>query len=173
MRRSKHATLKGKGLGKIVDAVHISERTPEVADRAVPRHWEGDLIASSGNSYIATLVERHTRYIMLVKVASSKTAAVIDALIKQSEKLPEELYKTLTWDRGCEMSNHKAFTLATHIQVYFCDPKSPWQRGSNENTDRSLRQYFFEGNGPKCSFSAEIKSSCETTKRNAYKSVRL
>jgi IS30 family transposase len=173
MRRSKHATLKGKGLGKIVDAVHISERTPEVADRAVPRHWEGDLIASSGNSYIATLVERHSRYIMLVKVASSKTAAVIDALIKQSKKLPEELYKTLTWDRGCEMSNHKAFTLATHIQVYFCDPKSPWQRGSNENTDRSLRQYFFEGNGPKCSFSAEIKSSCETTKRNAYKNVRL
>jgi IS30 family transposase len=145
MRRSKHATLKGKGLGKIVDAVHISERPPEVADRAVPGHWEGDLIAGSGNSYIATLVERHSRYVMLVKVGSNKTVAVIDALIKQSKKLPEELYKTLTWDRGCEMSNHKAFTLATDIQVYFCDPKSPWQRGSNENTNRLLRQYFPKG----------------------------
>jgi IS30 family transposase len=145
MRRSKHATLKGKGLGKIVDAVHISERPPEVADRAVPGHWEGDLIVGSGNSYIATLVERHSRYVMLVKVGSNKTVAVIDALIKQSKKLPEELYKTLTWDRGCEMSNHKAFTLATDIQVYFCDPKSPWQRGSNENTNRLLRQYFPKG----------------------------
>jgi IS30 family transposase len=145
MRRSKHATLKGKGLGKIVDAVHISERPPEVADRAVPGHWEGDLIAGSGNSYIATLVERHSRYVMLVKVGSNKTVAVIDALIKQSKKLPEELYKTLTWDRGCEMSNHKAFTLATDIQVYFCDPKSPWQRGSNENTNRLLRQYLPKG----------------------------
>jgi IS30 family transposase len=145
MRRSKHATLKGKGLGKIVDAVHISERPPEVADRAVPGQWEGDLIAGSGNSYIATLVERHSRYVMLVKVASNKTAAVISALINQSKKLPDELYKTLTWDRGCEMSNHKEFTLATNIQVYFCDPKSPWQRGSNENTNRLLRQYFPKG----------------------------
>jgi IS30 family transposase len=145
MRRSKHATLKGKGLGKIVDAVHISERPPEVADRAVPGHWEGDLIAGSGNSYIATLVERHSRYVMLVKVASNTTAAVISALINQSKKLPDELYKTLTWDRGCEMSNHKEFTLATNIQVYFCDPKSPWQRGSNENTNRLLRQYFPKG----------------------------
>jgi IS30 family transposase len=135
MRRFKHATLKGKGLGKIVDAVHISVRPPEVADRAVPGHWEGDLIAGSGNSYIATLVEWHSRYVMLVKVASNKTAAVISALINQSKKLPDELYKTLTWDRGCEMSNHKEFTLATDIQVYFCDPKSPWQRGSNENTN--------------------------------------
>lgn len=145
MRRSKHATLKGKGLGKIVDAVNISERPPEVEDRAVPGHWEGDLIAGSGNSYIATLVERHSRYVMLAKVSSNKTAAVIDALIKQSKKLPSELYKTLTWDRGCEMSNHKRFTLATDIQVYFCDPKSPWQRGSNENTNRLLRQYFPKG----------------------------
>jgi IS30 family transposase len=145
MRRSKHATLKGKGLGKIVDAVNISERPPEVEDRAVPGHWEGDLIAGSGNTYIATLVERHSRYVMLAKVSSNKTVAVIDALIKQSKKLPNELYKTLTWDRGCEMSNHKRFTLATDIQVYFCDPKSPWQRGSNENTNRLLRQYFPKG----------------------------
>jgi IS30 family transposase len=145
MRRSKHATLKGKGLGKIVDAVNISERPAEVADRAVPGHWEGDLIAGSGNSYIATLVERHSRYVMLVKVGSSKTAAVIGALIENSKKLPDEIYKTLTWDRGSEMSNHKEFTLATDIQVYFCDPKSPWQRGSNENTNRLLRQYFPKG----------------------------
>jgi len=145
IRRSKHATLKGKGLGKIVDAVHISERPPEVEDRAVPGHWEGDLIAGSGNSYIATLVERHSRYVMLAKVSNNKTVTVINALIKQSKKLPEELYKTLTWDRGSEMSNHKMFTLATDIQVYFCDPKSPWQRGSNENTNRLLRQYFPKG----------------------------
>jgi IS30 family transposase len=145
MRRSKHATLKGKGLGKIVDAVHISERPPEADDRAVPGHWEGDLIVGSGNSYIATLVERHSRYVMLAKVKSNKTAVVIEALIQQSKKLPDELYKTLTWDRGHEMSNHKAFTLATDIRVYFCDPKSPWQRGSNENTNRLLRQYFPKG----------------------------
>ena len=145
MRRSKHATLKGKGLGRIVDAVHISKRPPEVNDRAVPGHWEGDLIAGSGNSYIATLVERHSRYVMLAKVCNNKTATVIKALISQSKKLPEELYKTLTWDRGAEMSDHKAFTLATDIQVYFCDPRAPWQRGSNENTNRLLRQYFPKG----------------------------
>ena len=145
IRRSKHATLKGKGLGKIVDAVRISERPPEVKDRAVPGHREGDLIAGSGNSYIATLVERHSRYVMLAKVSNNKTVTVINALIKQSKKLPEELYKTLTWDRGSEMSNHKMFTLATDIQVYFCDPKSPWQRGSNENSNRLLRQYFPKG----------------------------
>jgi IS30 family transposase len=129
MRRSKHATLKCKGLGKILDAVNISERQPEVKDRVVPGHWEGDLIAGSGNSYIATLVERHSRYVMLAKVLSNKTIAIIDALIKQSKKLPDELYKTLTWDRGCEMSNHKMFTMATDIQVYFCNPESPLQRG--------------------------------------------
>ena len=145
IRRSKHASLKGKGLGKIVDAVHISERPPEVEDRAIPGHWEGDLIAGASNSYIATLVERHSRYVMLAKVKSNKTCDVIKPLIKQSKKLPKELYKSLTWDRGCEMSAHKEFTLATDIQVYFCDPKSPWQRGSNENTNRLLRQYFPKG----------------------------
>ena len=145
MRRSKHATLKGKGLGQIVDPVHISERPAEVADRAVPGHWEGDLIAGSKNSYIATLVERHSRYVLLAKVSTNKTVDVISALIEQSKKLPDELYKTLTWDRGCEMTKHKEFTIATDIQVYFCDPKSPWQRGSNENTNRLLRQYFPKG----------------------------
>ncbi|MFT6711068.1 MAG: IS30 family transposase, partial [Arenicella sp.] len=145
MRRSRHATLKRKGLGGIVDAVSISERPASVEDRAVPGHWEGDLIAGPNNSYIATLVERHPRYVMLAKVESRHTNKVIEALIKQSRKLPSELYKSFTWDRGSELSGHKNFTLATDIDVYFCDPYSPWQRGSNENTDRLLRQYFPKG----------------------------
>jgi len=145
MRRSKHASLKGKGLGKIVDAVSIRERPASAEDRAVPGHWEGDLIAGSKNSFIATLVERQTRYVMLAKVENKSTDAVISALINQARKLPSELYRSLTWDRGSELSDHKKFTLATDIQVYFCDPKSPWQRGSNENTNRLLRQYFPKG----------------------------
>ena len=145
MRRSKHASLKGKGLGKIVDAVSIRERPASAEDRAVPGHWEGDLIAGSKNSYIATLVERQTRHVMLAKVKNKNTDTVIRALIKQARKLPSELYKSLTWDRGSELSGHKKFPLATDIQVYFCDPKSPRQRGSNENTNRLLRQYFPKG----------------------------
>ena len=145
IRRSKHASLKRDGLGQITNAVSISERPASVEDRAVPGHWEGDLIAGSNNSYIATLVERHTRYVMLAKVKNKDTESVVSALIKQSKKLPDELYKSLTWDRGKELSDHKRFTLETDINVYFCDPRSPWQRGSNENTNGLLRQYFPKG----------------------------
>ena len=111
----------------------------------MPGHWEGDLICGSNNSFIATLVERHTRYVMLARVKGKDTETVINALIKQAMKLSSELYKSLTWDRGREMADHQRFTLATEIQVYFCDPQSPWQRGSNENTNRLLRQYFPKG----------------------------
>ena len=145
IRRSKHASLKRDGLGQITNAVSISERPASVEDRAVPGHWEGDLIAGSNNSYIATLVERHTRYVMLAKVKNKDTKSVVSALIKQSKKLPDELYKSLTWDRGKELADHERFTLETDINVYFCDPRSPWQRGSNENTNGLLRQYFPKG----------------------------
>ncbi|MDF7225062.1 IS30 family transposase [Proteus mirabilis] len=145
VRKSRTTSLKGKGLGSIPNAVPISERPSTVADRAIPGHWEGDLIQGSKNSYIVTLVERHSRYVMLAKISDNKTATVIAALIKQAQQLPSELYKTLTWDRGVEMTNHAVFTVATDIQVYFCDPQSPWQRGSNENTNRLLRQYFPKG----------------------------
>jgi IS30 family transposase len=142
IRRSRHATAKADSRGQIPDMVSIRERPAAVADRAVPGHWEGDLVAGSNNSYMATLVERQTRYVMLAKVANKDTETVINALIKQAHKLPRELYKSLTWDRGKELTDHQRFTLATDIKVYFCDPHSPWQRGSNENTNRLLRQYF-------------------------------
>ena len=145
MRRSRHHTQKTDNHGKIIDAVSISERPAVVEDRAVPGHWGGDLLFGSGNSQIATLVERHTRYVMLVEIARKDTQTVIDALIKHAGKLPQELYQSPTWDRGKELADHKRFTLATDIQVYFCDPRSPWQRGSNENTNGLLRQYFPKG----------------------------
>ena len=142
IRRSKHKSLKNDGLGQITNMATIRERPASVEDRAVPGHWEGDLIAGSKNSYVATLVERHTRYVMLAKVKNKDTESVVSALIKQSKKLPTELYKSLTWDRGKELADHQRFTLETKIAVYFCDPSSPWQRGSNENTNGLLRQYF-------------------------------
>jgi IS30 family transposase len=145
MRRSRHHTQKTDNHGRIKDTVSISERPATAEDRAVPGHWEGDLLCGSGNSQIATLVERHTRYVMLVKIERKDTETVINALIKQARKLPQELYKSLTWDRGSEMADHKRFTLTTDIQVYFCDPQNPWQRGTNENTNGLLRQYFPKG----------------------------
>jgi len=145
MRRSRHHTQKTDDHGRIVETVSISERPASAEDRAVPGHWEGDLVFGSHNSQIATLVERQTRYVMLVKVAAKDTETVVNALIENARKLPQELYRSLTWDRGKEMANHKRFTLETHVQVYFCDPHHPWQRGSNENTNGLLRQYFPKG----------------------------
>jgi IS30 family transposase len=145
IRRSRLARRKGVGRGQIRDMVSIRERPASVEDRAVPGHWEGDLLSGSKNSYIATLVERHTRYVMLAKVANKETQTVVSALITQAKKLPAELYKSLTWDRGKELADHRRFSLATDIDVYFCDPQSPWQRGSNENTNGLLRQYFPKG----------------------------
>ena len=145
MRRSRHHTQKRGTHGQITDAVSIRERPAEVEDRVVPGHWEGDLLFGSHNSQIATLVERQTRYVMLAKVKGKDTETVINALIKQAHKLPRELYKSLTWDRGKELADHKRFTLDTNIKVYFCDPQSPWQRGSNEQINGLLRQYFPKG----------------------------
>ena len=145
IRRSRHATGKGDQRGSIVDAVSIRERPAFVEDRAVPGHWEGDLLCGSSNSHIVTLVERHSRYVMLAKVPNRDSRSVVSALIEQARSLPDQLLKTLTWDRGKEMAEHKRFTLETDVAVYFCDPQSPWQRGSNENTNRLLRQYFPKG----------------------------
>ena len=145
MRRSRHHTQKTVDHGQITDAVSIRERPAEVEDRAVPGHWEGDLLFGSNNSQIVTLVERHSRCVMLGRAKSKDTETAINALIKQAKKLPRELYKSLTWDRGKELADHKRFTLDTEIKVYFCDPQSPWQRGSNENTNGLLRQYFPKG----------------------------
>jgi IS30 family transposase len=142
MRRARNATTAGQSRGQIIDAVSIRERPAEVEDRAIPGHWEGDLITGSNNSHIATLVERSTRFTKLVKVDGKDAASVVAALSKQIRTLPIELRRTLTWDRGTEMAQHKKFSIATDVKVYFCDPKSPWQRGTNENTNRLLRQYF-------------------------------
>lgn len=142
IRRARTSTLKDDGLGGIPGAISISERPAAVEDRAVSGHWEGDLIEGSNKTCVATLVERHSRYVMLAKIDKKNSETVVNALIQQSSNLPRELYKSLTWDRGSEMSRHQQFTLETNIKVYFCDPKSPWQRGSNENTNRLLREYL-------------------------------
>jgi IS30 family transposase len=142
MRRSRHARDSGHHKGQIVDAISIRERPAEIEDRAIPGHWEGDLIGGTKNSHIATLVERHSRFTMLVKVSGKDTATVVAALSQHIRKLPATLRRSLTWDRGLEMAQHKSFTVDTEVKVYFCDPQSPWQRGSNENTNGLLRQYF-------------------------------
>jgi len=141
MRLAKGART-GKGHGQIIDMVSIRERPAEADDRAVPGHWEGDLLTGAGDTHIATLVERHSRFTMLVKLKRKDSATVVAALAQQISKLPEELRRSLTWDQGKEMARHQSFTLATDVQVYFCDPRSPWQRGSNENTNGLLRQYL-------------------------------
>lgn len=145
MRRSRHHTQKTDNHGRIIDAVSINERPAAVEDRAVPGHWEGDLLFGGTSNPIATLVERQSRDVMLVKVDSKHTEVVVDALIKSARKLPQELYKSLTWDRGHEMADHKRFTLATDVKVYFCYPQNPWQRGTHENTNGLLRQYLPKG----------------------------
>ena len=145
IRRSRHATARGEGRGEIVDAVSIRQRPAEIEDRAIPGHWEGDLVEGSRGSYFATLVERQSRFVILVKVADKRTETVVPALIKAIRKLPVALRRSLTWDRGAELANHAQFTIATDVQVYFCDPSSPWQRGSNENMNGLLRQYYPKG----------------------------
>ena len=145
MRRARSRGAYIENRGKIADAVSIRQRPAEVEDRAVPGHWEGDLLSGSNNTHIATLVERQTRFTMLVKVAGRDTRSVVSAIGRQVRRLPAELRRSLTWDRGKEMSDHRRFTIATDVDVYFCDPHSPWQRGTNENTNRLLRQYFTKG----------------------------
>jgi IS30 family transposase len=144
-RRSRHATLCGAGRGEIIDAISIRQRPAEIEDRAIPGHWEGDLVAGSRGTFIATLVERQSRFVIIVKLANKKTENVVAALIKAVRRLPVALRRSLTWDRGMELANHAKFTVATDVQVYFCDPSSPWQRGSNENTNGLLRQYYPKG----------------------------
>jgi IS30 family transposase len=145
MRRSRRASTSGQRRGQIKDAVSIRERPAEIEDRAVPGHWEGDLLAGRRNTHVATLVERSSRFVMLVPVRGKDTESVVEALSDQIQQLPDAMMATLTWDRGTEMADHKKFTLATDVMVYFCDPKSPWQRGTNENTNRLLRQYLPKG----------------------------
>lgn len=145
IRRSRHASYYGEGRGQIIDAISIRQRPAEVDDRAVPGHSEGDLVEGSRGTYIATLVERQSRFVIIVKVADKKSDVVVAALIKAVRKLPIALKRSLTWDRGSELANHAKFNVATDVQVYFCDPSSPWQRGSNENTNGLLRQYYPKG----------------------------
>jgi len=145
MRRSRHARVSGHSRGQMVGAISICETSAEVEDRAIPGHWEGDLLSGAKNSYMATLVERHSRFAMLIKVPSKDTEVVVAALSQHVRKLPATLRRSLTWDRGLEMAKHKDFTVATDVKVYFCDPQSPWQRGSNENTNLLLRQYLPRG----------------------------
>lgn len=142
MRRPKNAKIDRSPRGQIIDAVSIKERPPEIEDRAIPGHWEGDLVSGSKNTHIATLVERMTRFTLLVKLKGKDTVSVVTALREKIKTLPQMLRGTLTWDRGMELAQHKQLTVDTNIRVYFCDPRSPWQRGTNENTNGLIRQYL-------------------------------
>ena len=173
MRRSRHHTQKTRIHGQISDAVSISERPPVVEDRALPGHWEGDLLFGSSNSQIATLVERQSRYVMLAKIGKKDTETVVNALIKHAHKLPHELYRSLTWDRGKEMADHRRFTLATDIKVYFCDPRSPWQRGSNENANGLLRQYLPKGIDLSGVFASQAQRDRSAPQRTTAKDASL
>ena len=145
MRRGKTSTTEGQPRGRIIDAISIHERPAEVEDRTIPGHWEGDLLSGAKNTHIATLVERRSRFVMLVKLAGKDTDSVVSALIREVGALRNGTMQTLTWDRGTELAQHKRFTSNTDVKMYFCDPRSPWQRGTNENTNRLLRQYFPDG----------------------------
>jgi len=156
IRRSRHASVHGHSQGKIVDAISIRERPAEVEDRAIPGHWEGDLLRGAGNSHVVTLVERSSRFVTLIKVSGKDTGTVVAALSQHVQQLPATLRRSLTWDRGLEMAQHKSFTMATDVQVYFCDPQSPWQRGSNENTNGLLRQYLPKKTDLSCYSQSEL-----------------
>lgn len=145
LRRSRRYSTKGQPRGQIIDAVSIAARPAEIEDRAVPGHWEGDLLAGAKNTHIATLVERQSRFVQLIKVPSKDANSVGRALTRHVRRLPDGLMASLTWDRGLEMAHHARFSVATDVAVYFCDPQSPWQRGTNENTNGLLRQYFPKG----------------------------
>ena len=174
MRRSRHASASGQSRGQIVDAVSIRERPAEVEDRAVPGHWEGDLLAGAKNTYMATLVERHSRFAMLIKVPSKNTEVVVAALSQHVRKLPATLKRSLTWDRGLEMAKHKDFTVATDVKVYFCDPQSPWQRGTNENTNLSCcRQYFPARHRPVHPFASATRPGRAALESTPKKNLRL
>jgi IS30 family transposase len=145
LRRSRRYSTVGQPRGQIIDAVSIAERPASIEDRAVPGHWEGDLLAGAKNTHIATLVERQSRFVQLIRVPSKDAETVVRALTRHVQRLPKGVMESLTWDRGLEMAHHKRFTVATDVAVYFCDPQSPWQRGTNENTNGLLRQYFPKG----------------------------
>ena len=144
-RRPRASARATRGPGQLVDIVRLAERPSSADSRAIPGHWEGDLLVGKRGTQIATLVERHSRFVMLERLPSADSPTVVAALGRRIQRLPASLKQSLTWDRGKEMAQHRQFTIATNVQVYFCDPQSPWQRGSNENTNGLLRQYFPKG----------------------------
>ena len=170
-RQSRHQNIKGLPRGRIIDAVSISDRPQEIEDRAIPGHWEGDLISGSSNTHIATLVERKSRFTMLVKVKGKDTESVVGALTTHVKTLPHQLRRSLTWDRGSELASHKKFTVATDVKVYFCDPSSPWQRGTNENTNRLIRQYLPKGTDLSVHTQADLNSLAKKLNQRPRKTL--